>query len=57
MMKMIKNETQVGAAQKGRGCGVEKGLQPTKKLFLCHNTVHSTISRSYPYTFACNIHP
>ena len=55
MMKMIKNETQVGAAQKGRGCGVEKGLQPTKKLFLCHNTVHSTISRGYPYTFACNI--
>ena len=30
MIKMLKNEKRVGAAQKGRGCGVEKGLQPIR---------------------------
>ena len=33
MVKMAKIERFVGAVQKGRGCGVEMGLQPTKKFF------------------------
>ena len=44
MKKMLKNARRVSAAQKGRGCGGEKGLQSIEKLFLCHNTVQWTES-------------